>query len=146
MKMSELRSRRALESLEARRLEVGRLRRNLKAQESRCTRTTAKYGSVGGRGTGERAAAWDELADRRMALEEQEKQLQTMEKQLDGWIGLLPKPRWQAVLRSRYIDGLNFSEVLEELEKGTGRPFSQAQIYNLHRQALLAAERLWPMS
>lgn len=146
MKMSELRSRRILESLEAERLEVGRLRRNLKMQEDRCTRTTRKYGDGGGRGSSGPTAAWDELADRRRDLELRERHLRTMEQQLDGWIGLLPKPRWQAVLRSRYMDGLNFTEVLEELEQNTGRPFSHAQIYNLHRQALFAAERLWPMS
>lgn len=146
MRTTELQARRMLENLEARRLEVGRLRRSVKMQEGQCTRSTMRYGSVGGQGRSIHSQAWDNLADSRTVLQEKEKQLRELEQQLDGLINLLPRPRWRAVLRGRYIDGLHFAEVQQELESSTGRPFTMDQIYNLHRQALMAAEKVWPLS
>ena len=87
----------------------------------------------------------NQLCDRRSELEAQERQLKAQEARISGWIDLLPRPRWRMVLRCRYLDGMELPEVAQELTRATGREFSVHQIYRLHRDALQAAERLWPL-
>ena len=136
----------ALEEIEEMRSQVARLRRGVEHLQAKCTGTTRGYGYRTGGGDGRgREEIRSQLCDRRSELETQEQQLQEQESKVSGWIDLLPRPRWRMVLRCRYLDGMELPEVAQELSKATGREFSMSQIYRLHRDALLAADRLWPL-
>lgn len=145
MERKRLRSRDALEAVEENRIQVARLRREVKYLEGRCTSTTAGYGLKTGSGGNGPAESWAVLADRRKALEALEAELNVQEQQVGQWIELLPKARWRMLLRCRYLNGMDLHDVAEALEQATGRPFNMNQVYRLHRQALDAAEELWPM-
>lgn len=135
-----------LEGLEEVRSQVSRLRRTVKIQHSASTRGVANYGAATGQWRQAHSERWDQLVDSQLLLEEQERQLQQKEAQLEQWIDLLPKPRWRMVLRYRYLDDLDFPEVLQKMKADTGRDFSIYQIYGFHRRALAAADQLWPLS
>lgn len=137
-------ARQALEALEEARSQVGRLRRSVKLLQDRCTSVTHNYGSSGGSHSSTHQEIWDVLADRRTVLEKKEQQLLALEEKLERWIDLLPRPRWRMVLRFHYIDGLELSEVAQELSRATGREFSKDQIYRFHRKALDSANQIWP--
>ena len=146
MQKKYLRSRETLEAVEEIRSEVARMRRGVERLQSRCTGATRSYGfRTGGANVRGPEEMMSQLCDRRSELEAQERQLKEQEARISGWIDLLPRPRWRMVLRCRYLDGMELPEVAQELSKATGREFSMSQIYRLHRDALLAADRLWPL-
>ena len=138
-------ARQALEQVEEIRSQVARLRRGVEWLQARCTSTTSRYGYRAGGSGGDSSGLLNQLCDRRSELEEQERQLKEQEARITAWIDLLPRPRWRMVLRYRYLDGMELSEVAQELTRATGREFSVYQIYRRHREALQAAERLWPL-
>lgn len=138
-------SRRALESVEEMRSQVGRRRRAVTNLRSRCGAKTSRWGSGGG-GTDGHGTLWESLADQSLLLEKEEAQLRSLEEQIEGWIDLLPKPRWRMVLRCRYLDGIPLGDIPQELTEHTGQEFSIYQVYRFHRQALEAADKLWPLS
>ena len=140
-------ARMALEEIEEIRSQVARLRRGVERLQAKCTGTSRSYGyrTGGGDGRGPEATM-SQLCDRRSELEAQERQLKEQEARISGWIDLLPRPRWRMVLRCRYLDGMELPEVAQELTRATGREFSVHQVYRLHREALQAAEKLWPLS
>ena len=138
--------RRVLESVEETRSQVARLRRSVRFLEAKCTSGTSRYGIRGAGDTAGPEAMWTRLCDQREKLNQQEKKLADLERLLSRWIDQLPRPRWRMVLRCRYLDGLALQEVAEELTRATGREFSMHQVYRLHREALGAAEALWPIS
>lgn len=139
--------RKALESVEEARSQAARLRRSVAYLQEKCIASTGRYGirtsSGGGQGPED---LWIQLTEEKERLQMQERQVRQQEKLLEDWIERLPKPRWRMVLRYHYLDGMALSEVAEELTQATGREFSIYQIYRLHRQALSAAERMWPLS
>ena len=137
-------ARQALEALEEARSQVGRLHRTVKMLQSRCTSTVRSYSQSGGPRNSTHQDLWDTLADQQSLLEQKQRQLQELEQQLENWIDLLPRPRWRMVLRYHYIDAMDLSEVAQELSSTTGREFSKNQIYRFHRNALDAANKLWP--
>lgn len=140
-----LRSRETLEAVEERRLQVAHLQRECKYLENRCTSATRSYtAKIGGTGDPHKVL-WDELADKRSLLQLHRQALEREETTVSQWIELLPNPRWRMLLRCRYLEGMDLQDVLEELERATGRSFSMNQIYRLHSRALDAAEALWPM-
>jgi len=139
-------ARQELETVEAQRLQLARLRRNVEYLQSKCTGTTARYDLKTKTSPQQHSGLWDELADCRQALEEQKQQLRDREAQLEQWIDMLPKPRWRMVLRCRYLDGMELSDVARELEEATGRDISMHQVYRLHSAALRAADQMWPLS
>lgn len=139
-------ARKALESIEEARSQVGRLRRSVQQLQSKCTGGVSNYS---GMPTGHRAdhpALWDTLAERKTLLEEQEKQLRELEDKMEGLIDLLPHPRWRMVLRCHYMDSMELPDVAQELTKSTGREFTMNQIYRFHRKALDAADELWHLN
>lgn len=136
--------RQALEAVEEQRSETARMRRNVAILEARCTSGTGNV-TVGYTGGGGRGDLMDRLCEAREELEEQERRQAELETHVNRWIGLLPRMRWRMVLRWRYLSGMELQEVAEELTKATGRAFSVHQIYRLHRDALLAAEKVWPL-
>lgn len=146
MQMRQTNARQALESIEEARSQVGRLRRSVKALQSKCTGSVSRPGSAIGSHHSTHPELWDLLADRKSLLQQKEQQLQQMEDQLDQWIDLLPRPRWRMVLRCHYLDGMELSDVAQELTRSTGREFTAHQIYRFHRLALEAADKLWPLS
>ena len=139
-------ARKALESVEEARSQVGRLRRSVHTLQGRCTSRTSRLGAASTGKSSPYPELWDFLADQRSLLEQKEKQLRQLEERMERWIDLLPKPRWRMVLRYRYLDGMELPEVAQELSKNTGREFSMNQIYRFHRSALDAADKLWPLS
>jgi len=139
-------ARQALEALEEARSQVGRLRRNVKMLQDRCTGMVRSYGSTGGTRQSTHQELWDVLADQQTLLEQKERQLRELEQKLERWIDLLPRPRWRMVLRCHYLDGLELSEVAQELTRSTGREFTSHQVYRFHRLALEAADKLWPQN
>jgi len=147
MEVKPIGARQALEAVEEARSQVGRLRRSVKALRSKCgsPRISNLGASLSGR-SDPHQQSWDVLADQSTQLERKERQLAQMEQQLENWIDQLPKPRWRMVLRSHYLDGLDLPDVARELSQSTGREFSMSQIYRFHRQALEAADKLWPMN
>ena len=137
----------ALEEIEEMRSQVARLRRGVEHLQAKCTGTTRGYGYRTGGGDGRgREEIMSQLCDRRSELEQWERRLREREDEVTGWIDLLPRPRWRMVLRCRYLDGMELPEVAQELTKATGREFSVHQVYRLHREALQAAEKIWPLS
>jgi len=137
-------ARQALEALEEARSQVGRLRRTVKTLRSRCTNTVRGCERVSTSRSDVHQELWDALADQQTLLEQKERQLRELEEKLEQWIDLLPKPRWRMVLRCHYIDAMPLSEVALELTQTTGREFTKDQIYRFHRNALNAADRIWP--
>ena len=146
MEKQECAARRELEKLEAQRIRLARLRRNVELLQTKCTGTTGRYGLRINGSPAEKSELWDELADRRQDLEDQQRLVQEREDMLEQWIDLLPKPRWRMVLRCRYLDGMELPDVARELEEVTGREISMHQVYRLHSAALHAADRIWPLS
>ena len=146
MEATRTTARQALESIEEARSQVGRLRRSVKALQNKCTGSVSRMGSSIGSQHSTHPEMWDALADRKTLLEEKERQLQALEQRMDHWIDLLPRPRWRMVLRCHYLDGLELSEVAQELTRSTGREFTPHQVYRFHRMALDAADKLWPLS
>ena len=134
-----------LDSLEEKRAQVGRLRRVVRELESQCTSTVSNPGIVARRdGCGKREQ-WELLADRRTYLQREERELRELEDLIDEWIDLLPRHRWRMVLRGYYLDSMSLSQVALELTRTTGREFTTSQVYRLRRQALLAADEIWPV-
>lgn len=136
----------ALLSVEEQRCQVGRLRRSVKSLQARCGAAVSTWGAT----APDRSRGPEELltllADQKDLLAAEERRLWELESKIEAWIGLLPVPRWRMVLRSHYLDGLEFGEIAEELSRATGRRFTMNQIYRFHRLALEAAEELWPLS
>lgn len=141
----ELRSRNTLEDVEDRRIRLARLRRECRYLESRCTAATRNYTALRGGGSDPHSSLWDELADKRELLHMEEAALEHRLREVRDWIEQLPNPRWRLMLQCHYLEGMDLRDVLEELERATGRPFTMNQVYRIHRQALDAAENLWPM-
>lgn len=142
----ELRSRRVLEDVENCRLQVAQLRRECRHLEDRCTSVTQRYKtSTNGGSKDPHSALWDELADKKSLLRLREQALENREQSIIEWIEQLPNPRWRLLLRCRYLDGMDLTEVMETLEQATGRRFTMNQVYGIHRRALDAAEELWPL-
>lgn len=139
-------AKKALESVEEARSQVGRLRRSVNALQSRCTSRTSRLGAQYSSQMASKPELWDLLADQKSLLEQKEQQLRQLEDRMERWIDLLPRARWRMVLRYHYLDGMELPEVAQELSKSTGREFSMNQIYRFHRSALEAADKLWPMS
>lgn len=133
-------------SVEELRCQVGRLRRSVKSLQTRCGAVVSSWGTA----SPERSKGPDDLltilADQKDLLAAEERRLKELEAQVDAWIGLLPLPRWRMVLRSHYLDGLDFGQIAEEMSQCAGREFSMNQIYRFHRLALKAAGELWPLS
>ena len=146
MVSNQSRARQMLEAIEEQRAQVGRLRRNVRMLENKCSGRVSRYGATGGSAKDPHPELWDTLADEQLRLRQKEQYLSELEKQVDSWIDLLPRPRWRMVLRCHYLDGMELSELARVLSKDTGRDFSNHQIYRFHRQALEAAEEIWPMS
>ena len=146
MEANHTKARQALEGIEEARSQVGRLRRSVKTLQSKCTGTVSRPGHSIGSHHSAHPEMWDALADQKTLLEKKEQQLQALEQKMDHWIDLLPRPRWRMVLRCHYLDGLDLSEVAQELTRSTGREFSAHQVYRFHRMALEAADKLWPLN
>ena len=145
MVRKNLRSRDTLEAVEEQRLQVARLRRECRYLEDRCTGTTRSYSERSGGSRDGHSVLLDQLADKRSLLHLHQTALDRKEREIEGWIDLLPNPRWRLLLRCRYLDGMALPDVLEELEQATGRSFTMTQVYRLHSRALDAAEELWPL-
>lgn len=139
-------AKRMLESVEEARSQVGRLRRSVHTLQNRCTSVTGRVGTSSIGKVSGRPELWDLLADQEKLLSQKEEQLRQLEEKMEQWINLLPRPRWRMVLRYRYLDGMELSEVAQELSRNTGREFSKNQIYRFHRAAIDAADELWPLS
>ena len=131
-----------LETLEETRSQVSRLRRGVRYLEEKCTGQTSRYGIRSGADGSGREEMLIQLCDRRTELARKEQELAELEKQMEEWIDRVPRPRWRMVLRCRYLDGMDLTDVAEELSTATGHSFSMNQIYRLHRQALESADRL----
>ena len=136
--------RRLLESVEEKRLQVGRMRRNVRMMQDKCRCSSGRrdYPSGGQRGRGD---LLDTLLERKEELLQEEQKLHQLEKKVEGWIELLPQARWRTVLRYRYLDGMDLPEVAQEMSKSAGREFTMAQVYHFHHGALKAAEKIWPL-
>lgn len=134
-----------LNSLEEKRAQVGRLRRVVKRMESQCSPSVSNPGVVARTASYGKRDQWEALADQRTYLQREERELRELEDLIDSWIDLLPRHRWRMVLRSYYLDSLSLENVARELTRTTGREFSTTQVYRLRRQALLAADEIWPL-
>ena len=135
-----------LGSLAEARAETERLERRIEALRGKCCRITPSYvRRAGAAQTRGKAEVWDLLMEEQERLAEQLQKLLTVQRQVEAWINLLPKDRWRMVLRYRYLEGMSFVHIGETLERATGRPCSDTQLYRLHREALQAAAELWPM-
>ena len=139
-------AKRALQSVEEVRSQVGRLRRSVKAMESRCGPAVSHWNGSGGKTVAGPNALMEALLNQQMLLDQEEKRLQKLEATIEQWINLLPHPRWRMVLRCYYLDGMELGEIARELTRSTGREFSTSQVYRFHRKALEAADRMWPLS
>lgn len=49
------------------------------------------------------------------------------------------------VLRYRYLDGMGYSRIVDEMSRDSKREYSETTIFRLHREALQAAAALWPL-
>lgn len=138
-------ARQALEALEEARSQVGRLQRTVKMLRSRCTGMVRNHDNPGGSTChSTHQDLWDALADQQSLLEQKQQQLAELEQKLERWIDRIPRPRWRMVLRFHYIDALPLSETALELTRATGREFTKDQVYRFHRNALEAADQIWP--
>lgn len=137
-------ARQVLDSLADMKSQIRRLTRRIEFLETKCENITRRYGSKGGAAPCNEL--WLVLSDERTRLTEQLRQVLAMERQVQAWLALLPKPLWRLVLQYRYLEGMSFQQVTEAVSRDAGHSYSIAQIYRFHRQALDAAETLWPLA
>lgn len=131
-----------LESAIEAKVEAARLKRRVAELESRCQKMTAQMKDVPGGGRADNQALWVLLAEEierekaahRGALE----QYRTVE----TFIAHLSKPVHRALLRLRYLEGLGWVKVQQELYK-QGIFYSERHISRLHAYALEEARALW---
>ena len=146
MNRTKNRAQALLESLSEVRSQTTRLARRIEYLESKCTNVTARYTLRTGSGGGDTTDVWCQLSDERERLAAQLQKLLALYRQVEQWIDLLPNPGWRMVLRYRYLDGLTLPQTAEAVRQAMGkRSCSDSQIYRLHKEALEAANRLWPM-
>lgn len=131
-----------LESAIEAKIDAARLKRRVTELESRCQKTTTQMGDGAGGCNADSQELWALLADeverekaaQRAALE----QYHTVE----TFIAHLRKPTHRAILRLRYLEGLGWVKVLQELYK-QGIFYSERHISRLHNHALDEALALW---
>ena len=58
------------------------------------------------------------------------------------WIGQLPNARWRLVLQCKYLQGMDLLDIMEEMSRAAGYPFTINQVYRYHSKALEALEKL----
>lgn len=134
--------RRFLESAIEAKIDAARLKRRVTELESRCQKMTAQMKANPGGGKSDIQELWALLADeverekaaQRAALE----QYHTVE----AFITRLSKPTHRAILKLRYLGGLGWVKVQQELYK-QGIFYSERHISRLHNYALDEAFELW---
>lgn len=137
-----------LDSLAEGRSQVERLQERISRLKALSTAVTPVYGREGGqRGRPSRGKSEvvDQLCDETERLGVQILRLLAVERQVEAWIDLLPKDGWRMVMRYRHLDGLGYPEILERMNHDTKRTYSDTTIFRLHREALEAAARFWPL-
>ncbi len=59
-----------------------------------------------------------------------------------AFLDQLPDDRCQIILQLRYVELLRWNQVARRLEE-MGQPYSDRQIFNLHRKGLAQAQAIW---
>lgn len=129
-------------ALEAK-LEAKRRSRRVKELESRCTKMTAApdSGACGG-GNADREVLWALLADERDKEEKALHEELAQYKAVEDFIARLDDPVHRAILRLRYLEGLGWVKLQQQLYRD-GVYYSERHITRLHGAALEAARELW---
>ena len=129
-------------ALEAK-LEAKRRSRRVKELESRCTKMTAApdSGACGG-GNADREALWALLADERSKEETALHEELSQYKDVEDFIARLDDPVHRAILRLRYLEGLGWVKLQQQLYRD-GVYYSERHITRLHGAALEEARELW---
>ena len=131
-----------LESVEEGRLQMACLRREIRYLEDRCTGTIQSYAERSGGSGSVHPELWDRLADKKASLMEQEREQQLREEEVALWISRLPNARWRLVLQCKYLQGMDLLDIMEEMGRAAGYPFTINQVYRYHSKALEALEKL----
>ena len=82
------------------------------------------------------------LAEASRRLEEAARNLEARRLAVDKLLLALPKPEYRLVLQLRYIDGLSWRRIEQEVKR-YGLYYSDRQIFRIHRDALGAAANIW---
>ena len=78
----------------------------------------------------------DKLVDLECEILQEVDDYVEQEKEMRNVINQLPKPEWQLIMHYRYVEGLSFEEIAEELN------YSVRQIYNMRKDIFEYLERL----
>lgn len=78
----------------------------------------------------------DKLVDLECEILQEVDDYVEQEKEMRNVINQLPKPEWQLIMQYRYVEGLSFEEIAEELN------YSVRQIYNMRKDIFEYLERL----
>ena len=131
-----------LESYRELHAEVRRLREKHLSLMEQAASITAKLSPAPGGGGGDHeqllAALADADAETAAALREAEQQAL----QIRSFISRLPDSTSRAVLRTRYLTMLSWTEVQRTLAR-SGMDYSKDHLYKLHKKALEEAEPRW---
>lgn len=112
--------------------------------QSRCEKVTTSWGECSGQGSGDirKDSHLISLAEKKEALEMLRKEQGSAVAAVEDFFSNLPDYRYRTIMQMRYVDLLRWGEIASELE-ASGLPYSERHIYNLHKQAMLAATKLW---
>lgn len=112
--------------------------------EERCRSITSHWDGQpgGGKGDVRRDGPMSALADQRARLPGLYRAWEEQEERVGRFLDGLKDLRYRAILRLRYVELLHWPRVQQELEAG-GIYYSERQMFNLHTQALEAAQEQW---
>lgn len=131
-----------LESYREMHAEVRRLRAKHQALMDQAESITARLSPTPGGGGGDHeqllAALADADAETAAALRKAEQQAL----QIRSFIARIPDSTSRAVLRTRYLTMLSWTEIQRELAR-SGMKYSKDHLYKLHKKALEEAEPRW---
>lgn len=131
-----------LESAIEAKIDAARLKRRVTELESRCQKMTAQAGDGAGGGKADSQELWALLADEIEREKAAQRAALEQYRTVDAFISYLSKPTHRAILRLRYLEGLGWVKVQQELYK-QGIFYSERHISRLHNYALDEALALW---
>lgn len=129
-----------LDSVQEAKLEISWCERRISEAEAECLRISRR--TMGAEdGESRQRALWAALTEERARLGALYIEALWQQRAVEDFIRPVSRSH-RAILRLRYIEGLRWPEVMAELER-IGLPYSERQMFRLHKGALQEAEKLF---
>lgn len=133
-----------LGSVRGARIIQDRCKRKVDEINAQCQNLTARMSGMPGGGSGDKHmdGLWAALADQRTIYLLQYAEAERTAAAVELFLRDIPEPLHRSILSLRYVDLLDWPDVVEELKKSKVY-YSERQIYRFHGDALQAARLLW---